>query len=299
MNIRDLTYLTALAEHRHFGKAAEACYVSQPALSMQIKKLETYLGVQLLERTSKSVLLTEVGKVLADKARHILHHVDEMREIAKLATDPYSGQLKLGIVPTLAPYLLPLVLSPLSKAFPNLVIYLVEEKSMLLADRLNQGTLDAMLIGLSGADIGFETTRLFQEEFMLAVPHAHPLAKRKTIDQDELDDQGLLLLEEGHCLGSQALKLCATANKSNTQNFRATSLETLRYMVAAGAGITLMPALACKNNDGIAYVPFTTPKPVRTIGMAWRDSTAKKVVLDEVVGMIKKMAAKQKQVKVI
>ncbi len=299
MNFRDLTYLVALADHRHFGKAAKVCFVSQPALSMQIKKLEKHLGIQLLERTNKSVTLTAAGITLAEKARLVLQQAEEMREIAKLAKDPYSGELKIGIFPTLAPYLLPHIIPELKKIFPKLSIYLIEEQSVSLTEKLNQGKLDTAILALPILNTKFKVHSLFEEEFMLATPAHHLLAKRKSINQSDLENKNLLLLEEGHCLREQALSLCFKVNAEETKSFRATSLETLRHMVATGIGITLMPKLACRTNDGIAYAPFTTPKPLRTIGMFWRKSTAKEKLLLDMAIHIKKIMAKQKLVKII
>lgn len=287
MNVRDLKYLVALIDSRHFGKAAEACFVSQPALSMQIKKLEEDLGVQLLERTNKTVILTEIGATLGERARCVLNQVDEMREIAKLAKDPFSGELKLGIFPTLAPYLLPHIIPKLTKVLPKLSFYLIEEQTAFLIEKLKQGKLDAAILALPVIENGFTISPLFEEEFILAVPKIHPLAKRKAIKQSELENSNLLLLENGHCMRDQALALCSSIKANENQNFRATSLETLRHMVAAGIGITLMPKLACKTNDGIAYIPFNLPKPTRSIGIVWRTSTAKDAMLKEIVNHIK------------
>lgn len=299
MNTRDLKYLVALDDHRHFGKAAEACFVSQPALSMQIKKLEETLGVTLLERTNKSVLLTETGIAITERARHILHQVEEMRDHAKLAKDPYSGELKIGIIPTLAPYLLPLIIPSLAKKFPKVSFYLIEEQTALLIEKLKIGKLDAALLALPVAETGFATSTLFEEEYLLAVPATHTLAKRKIIKQNDLHDQNILLLEEGHCMRTQTLALCHKMNASEPQNFRATSLETLRHMVAAGNGITLMPKLAYQANDGVSYIPFSSPKPTRSIGLYWRPSAAKKALLQDIANQIKQIIGKHKSVTVL
>jgi LysR family transcriptional regulator, hydrogen peroxide-inducible genes activator len=294
MNIRDLKYLLALSDYRHFGKAAAACFVSQPALSMQIKKLEEGLGIKLLERTNKSVLLTDIGIAIIERARHILCQVDEMYDAAKLAKDPYSGGLKIGIIPTLAPYLLPLIIPSLLKKFPKISFYFSEEQTALLIQKLKTGKLDAAFLALPVTELSFATSLLFEEEFLLAVPHTHPLTKRKTIRQNDLDKQkNVLLLEEGHCMRGQTLALCHKMNASETQNFRATSLETLRHMVAAGNGITLMPKLAQQLNDGIFYIPFSPPKPVRSIGLCWRFSTVKKAMLADMATQIRKIISKK------
>ncbi len=291
MNIRDLKYLVALIDHRHFGKAAEACFVSQPALSMQLKKLEEHLGVQLLERTNKSVMLTPIGEELGARARNVISQVDEIRDLARLAADPYGGDLTLGVFPTLAPYLLPHIMPSITKKFPRLSLYLLEEQTATLVQKLKQGKIDAAILALPIAESGLQVMPLFEEEFLLAVPKQHEFAKRKTIRQDELAGQQLLLLEEGHCLREQALSLCYRFNAQENQQFRATSLETLRHMVAAGIGITLMPKIACKSND-VVYIPFKKPKPTRQLGMVWRASAAKQQVLMEIAEQIKNIMRK-------
>jgi LysR family transcriptional regulator, hydrogen peroxide-inducible genes activator len=298
MNIRDLKYLVALADHQHFGKAAEICFVSQPALSIQIKKLEEILGIKLLERTNKSILFTESGLMIVERAREILNQVDEVHEIAKLTKDPYNGELKIGIFPTLAPYLLPLIIPTLSKKFSKLSFYLIEEQTTVLIEKLKTGKLHAAFLALPVVEKSFTTSPLFDEEFLLATPHNHALAKLKTVKQQDLENKNLLLLEEGHCMREQALALCQKLNASEAQNFRATSLETLRHMVAAGVGITLIPKLACDARSSISYIPFSMPKPLRTIGLVWRSSTAKILLLEEITNHVRKIMEKQKAVKV-
>jgi LysR family hydrogen peroxide-inducible transcriptional activator len=299
MNIRDLKYLVAIADHCHFGRAASACFVSQPALSMQIKKLENTLGVQLIERTNKSALLTETGKLITEHARNILCRVETIKEVAKQAKDPYSGELHLGVIPTLAPYLLPHIIPGLSKIFPKLTIYLIEEQTPRLIEKLKQGKLDGALLGLPLIEKDFIAFPLFEEEFMLAIPPNHSLSKRKMIRISDLENKVLLLLEDGHCMRDLALELCYRAKASESKGFQATSLETLRHMVASKAGITLMPKLAYKSNDGVYYLPFSSPKPSRVIGVVWRPSSAKKILLGNIVGQIRNFMSKQKAVRVI
>ncbi len=289
MNIRDLKYLIAVADHNHFGKAAEACFVSQPALSMQIKKLEESLGVILIERTNKRIFFTEIGKLIVQQARDILFRVETLEEIANQSKDPFCGELHLGIIPTLAPYLLPLIIPGLSTLFPKLTLYLVEETTLNLLTKLNEGKLDGALLALP-TEGDFSVHPLFDEEFVLAVPLEHPLAKQKTVNFSDLENKTLLLLEDGHCLRDQALAVCHRANASESNNFRATSLETLRHMVASGVGITLMPKLSCRSNDGVCYLPFASPIPQRTIALIWRESTAKKILLEHLAEHIKKVS---------
>lgn len=299
MNLRDLQYLVAIADHGHFGMAADTCFVSQPALSMQIKKLENTLGVQLIERTSKSALLTEVGKTITAHARDILCRVDTLKEIAKQAKDPFSGELHLGIIPTLAPYLLPHIIPGLTKTYPKLTIYLVEEQTSRLIAKLKQGKIDGAIVGLPLIDEDFTALPLFEEEFMLAVPPNNPLSKRKNVRLSDLENKTLLLLEDGHCMRDLALEVCYRAKAIESKGFQATSLETLRHMVASKAGMTLMPKLAYKSNDGICYLTFIAPRPARIAGIAWRSSSAKKILLEHLVGQIRRLMTKHKAVKVI
>ncbi|MBA2655993.1 MAG: DNA-binding transcriptional regulator OxyR [Tatlockia sp.] len=291
MNIRDLQYLIAVADYNHFGKAAEACFVSQPALSMQIKKLEDTLGIQLIERSNKRIFFTDIGKIIVEQARDILHRVDNLQTLAKQSKDPLAGELHLGIIPTLAPYLLPLIIPGLSRLFPKLSLYLVEETTLNLLKKLKEGKLDGAILALP-VEGDFVCSNLFDEEFVLAVPQGHTLTKQKLANLSDLDNKTLLLLEDGHCLREQALAICQTANASESKKFRATSLETLRHMVASGVGITLMPKLSCRRNDGIVYIPFRRPVPTRTIGLIWRGSNAKKTLMEHLITYIKSVTIK-------
>jgi len=297
VNIRDLKYLVAIADYGHFGRAAQACFVSQPGLSMQIKKLESTLGVQLIERTNKSILLTEAGKLITEHARDILHKVENMKIAAKQANDPYCGELRLGVIPTVAPYLLPHIIPKLAKAYPKLMLYLIEEQTSRLVEKLKQGKIDCALLALPFTHEDFSALPLFEEEFMLAVPSNHALSKKKNASLSDLENKTLLLLEDGHCMRDAALELCYRTKATEAKNFRASSLETLRHMVAAKAGITLIPKLAHKLNDGICYLTFNAPKPARTIGMVWRPSTSRKILLESLVEDIRKIM--NKHVKVI
>lgn len=296
MNIKDLKYLVALAEYGHFGKAAEACFVSQPALSMQIRKLEEVLGVKLLERTNKSVLLTECGARVVERAKVILNQVDEVREIAKQLADPFSGELRVGIFPTLAPYLLPHIIPTLSKDYPKLSLFLIEDKTANLIDKLKNGKLDVAILSIPVSEKAFQHEALFREDFLLAVPEHDALAKNKFVNQSDLDGKHLLLLEDGHCMREQSLNICYEMHADEMQNFRATSLETLRQMVVAGVGITLMPTLACAPNAMLRYIPFQGSKPSRTIGLYWRANSSKQVLLSDMIQKIKSVLLKQHSV---
>lgn len=286
MKLKDLKYLVALATYQHFGKAAEACFVSQPALSMQIMKLEESLGIPLLERTNKSVQLTDHGKAIVERARLILAQVDDVKAIANAAKDPFSGELRLGIFPTLAPYLLPHIMSTLKKQYPNMTIYLIEEKTPVLVEQLKAGDLHAAILATPVSEPSLTHHFLFEEPFLLATNKNDTLAKLKSIKPQHLDDKTLLLLDEGHCLRDQALAVCHRMHASENQHFRATSLETLRHMVGAGVGMTLMPKLACVPHRELSYIPFSTNAPSRRIALFSRKNSAKAVVLKALAASI-------------
>ncbi len=278
MNLRDLRYLVAVAEHKHFGKAAEASFVSQPTLSTQIKKLEDELGAPLIERNPRNVLLTEVGEAVVARARIMLREADEIKNIARRAADPEAGGLKLGIFPTLGPYLLPHLVPGIVTRFPKLELQLFEEKTATILTRLHEGSLDAGILALPVHDDSLHVEFLFEEAFVLATPKSHRLAKTKRIKLADLSEERLLLLDEGHCLRDQALEVCRTVGAGENTGFRATSLETLRHMVAANGGSTLMPALALHPpapvTDNVALIPFAAPQPHRRIALVWRRSSA-------------------------
>jgi LysR family hydrogen peroxide-inducible transcriptional activator len=293
MNLRDLKYLVALADHRHFGKAADASFVSQPTLSTQIRKLEDELGVALVERAPRKVMLTPIGREMVERARRIIAEVEQMREVARRSRDPEAGTVRLGLFPTLGPYLLPHVVPNIRKRFPQLELLLVEEKSDVLLQRLRDGALDAALLALPLHDDQLHAEFLFEEPFLLAVPESHPLAAHGPLALDDLSSQTLLLLEDGHCLRDQALDVCRTAGAGENGGFRATSLETLRQMVAANVGVTLLPSLAVKppvaQSDAIRLLPFRDPQPSRRIAMAWRRSSAMSTFLMQLAAEFKRL----------
>ena len=291
MNLRDFRYLIALADLRHFGRAAEACHVSQPTLSTQIRKLEDEFGVALVERAPRQVMLTPVGKDIVERARRVLADVEQMRETARRTSDPEAGTVRLGIFPTLGPYLLPHVVPNIRARFPRLELLLVEEKTEVLLGMLRAGRLDAALLALPLHEDWLETEFLFEEPFMLAVPGNHPLATRRDLKLSELTDQHLLLLEDGHCLRDQALEVCALAGAGEKEGFRATSLETLRQMVAAGVGMTLLPMLAVKppvpRSESVRLLSFKQPPPSRRVAMAWRRSSAMGAFLHQLADVLR------------
>lgn len=278
MNLRDLEYLVAVDEHRHFGRAAEACYVSQPTLSTQLKKLEAELGVELVERNPRQVLLTSAGEQVVEHARAILREAGTIRELAQSFSDPESASLRMGLFPTLGPYLLPHVVHAVHERFPKLELLLVEARTEEVLEGLRTGRIDVGVLAEPVGAPGLHEEHLFEEDFVLAVPADDELAGLDgPADVGVLAGQRVLLLEDGHCLRDQALEVCSTAGATERRNFRATSLETLRQMVAAGVGITLLPELAVSPpvapSDDVRLVRFAAPAPSRRIAMCWRHTS--------------------------
>ncbi len=290
MNLRDLRYLVALADTHHFGKAAEACHVSQPTLSAQIKKLEEYLGAPLLERRPRQVTLTDAGVRVVERARRLLKEADDIREVARVDSDPLGGRLRVGLIPTIAPYLLPRVAPKLRRSLPRLSLMLYEFRTGPLLERVREGELDLGILALPAETEGLETRTLFAESFVVAMPARHALAERKRLKVADLEGEHLLLLEEGHCLRDQALEVCSSISTDEDADFRATSLETLRQMVAAGLGVTLLPRLAAEGAyataRGLATRPFAPPAPQRTVGAAWRPSSTRVAAIDAVCDVL-------------
>ncbi|MBS0395938.1 MAG: LysR family transcriptional regulator [Proteobacteria bacterium] len=286
MNLRDLRYLVALADTRHFGRAAARSHVSQPTLSAQIKKLEDYLGGALLERQPRNVTLTELGERVVARARRVLQDCDDIVELARAARDPLAGTLKLALIPTLGPYLLPSVTPALRKRLPKLQLMLYEYQTGPLLERLRAGELDLGVLALGVDTEGLETRALGEEPFTLAVPAGHRLARQAQVRTDDLTGETLLLLEDGHCLRDQALEVCSRIDVRESQDFRATSLETLRQMVGAGLGITLLPELATRGPfaaaKNIAVRPFAKPVPHRMLGAVWRRSSTRVAAIEAV-----------------
>ncbi|MDZ4350149.1 MAG: LysR substrate-binding domain-containing protein [Xanthomonadaceae bacterium] len=280
MNLRDLKYLVTLADLKHFGRAAEACFVSQPTLSTQIRKLEEELEVTIIERAPRKVMLTPAGREIVDRARRVLADVEQLREIARRSRDPEAGTVRLGLFPTLAPYLLPHVVPGIRQRFPRLELLLVEEKTNEILNRIHDGRLDAgvLALPLPGHDDQLHVEPLFNEPFVLAVPEGHPFTQHASIAASDLAGSDLLLLEEGHCLREQALDVCHLSGASERTGFRATSLETLRQMVASNVGMTLLPTLAIKPPvpppDHIRLIRFSGKAPYRRIALVWRRSSA-------------------------
>jgi LysR family transcriptional regulator, hydrogen peroxide-inducible genes activator len=287
MNLRDLRYLVAVAEHRHFGRAAEACFVSQPTLSTQIKKLEEELGVVLLERTNRQVMLTPVGTRIVAQAHRVLREVNQLVSIAQEFQDPLGGEFRLGIIPTVAPYLLPKILGPVGRAFPRLKIQLTEGQTLAITRMLRDGDLDAVILALPLDEEHLRQVKLYSEPFLFAASRQHPKSGRRAIRLADLEEEQVLLLEDGHCLRDQALAICNSAHAVENTNFRATSIETLRQMVAANVGVTLMPELAITQKGGpVRYVPFEGSQPHRDIGLCWRATTTREELLQELARVL-------------
>lgn len=293
MNLRALHYFTALAELRHFRKAAERCHVSQPTLSTQIKKLEEELGADLLERNAKKLLLTPVGEQVLVHARQILSEAQTIKRIARGADDPFSGPISLGVFPTLAPYFLPHIIPKVRQAFPNLHLQLFEEKTEEVMDMLSAGQVDATLVALPIPGDQWQIEPLFDEPFVVVVPSQHRLAKKKAITASDLSQETLLLLEDGHCFRDQALEVCQLTGAQEDVDFQGSSLETLRYMVAANSGLTLLPILSTKPpippTENIVVRPFVEPTPKRTIALVWRQSSLRYELLHSLAQLFRSL----------
>ncbi len=290
IKLKDLRYLVAVADSRHFGRAAQRCFVSQPTLSAQLKKLEDDLGVQLIERQPNNVTLTEAGEQIVARARRILEASEEVVALARAHRDPLAGKLRLALLPTIGPYLLPRIAQPIRKALPRLELRLYEYQTAPMLEKLATGEIDLGILALPVDLEGLDARQLYSEAFTVAVPDQHRLAKRDSVRADDLNGETLLLLEDGHCLRDQALEVCSRVGVNESQDFRATSLETLRQMVATGAGITLLPELATRgaygNARGVTIRPFTRPAPVRRVGGVWRKTTARRPAIDALCNLI-------------
>jgi LysR family hydrogen peroxide-inducible transcriptional activator len=297
LKLKDLRYLVALADTRHFGQAAARCYVSQPTLSAQVKKLEQYLGVQLIERHPRRIALTETGAQVVARARRIIEASDEIVTLAETRRDPLAGRLRMALLPTVGPYLLPLVAPKIRKKLPRLELLLYEYQTGPMLDHLQAGDIDLGILALPVPSEGMNELTLFDEPFVVAVPETHELAKKRHVKPADLNGGTLLLLEDGHCLREQALDICSRIDAQEKQDFRATSLETLRQMVAAGSGITLLPQLASQgaygNARGVAIVPFAPPAPVRHVGALWRKTSARGAAIEAVCEVIAETAIRQ------
>ena len=276
-SLKQLRYLVALEEHRHFGKAATSCFVSQSTLSAGLKELETALDAELVERNNRTVVFTALGLEVVNRAKCVLRETEELTELAAKGRDPLSGRLRLGVIPTIAPYLLPKTLPALRKAYPKLQLYLTEDQTARLLGLLEDGTLDLVLLALPYHADNVETLPLFKDGFQLVTRKDSPLAQKKTATTTDLKDADLLLLAEGHCLRDHALAACRLPQADS--GFAGASLNTLVEMVAGGLGVTLLPDMAVpmhvpKQGELVAR-PFDRSGPGRQIGLAWRTTSSR------------------------
>jgi LysR family hydrogen peroxide-inducible transcriptional activator len=279
ISLKQLRYFEAVARIRHFGKAAEQCSVTQPALSMQIQELEKTLGVQLMERSRGGVMLTEVGREIAGRATRILAQTRDIVDFARRQGNILSGPLHLGVIPSVAPYVLPALLPLVREHFPDLDLHLRETQTHHLVTELLDGELDLLLLALPIENPEVETIKLFDDRFLLAMPKSRPLPNRVKATPDLLQQDRLLLLEEGHCLRDQALSFCNLRRVDNIDTFGASNLSTIVQMVANGLGMTLLPELSIKlecRHDDIRLMRFAEPQPRRVVGLAWRRSSPRK-----------------------
>lgn len=279
ISLRQLRYFEAVARSRHFGKAAGQCAVTQPALSMQIQELEKTLGVQLIERGRHGVMLTEAGREIAGRASRILADTRDIVDFARRQGSVLAGPLRLGVIPSVAPYVLPALLPLIREKFPDLDLHLRETRTDHLVEELLDGGLDLLLLALPVENPEVETIKLFNDRFLLAMPKSRQVLNRIRATPELLQQDRLLLLEEGHCLRDQALSWCSLRRIDNIDTFGASNLSTIVQMVANGLGMTLLPELSinleCRRGD-IRLMRFTDPQPRRVVGLAWRRSSPRK-----------------------
>lgn len=296
MTLTELKYIVAVARERHFGRAAEACFVSQPTLSVAIRKLEEELDVTLFERGGTEVGVTAIGLRLIEQAQKILEESDHFRQIARQGQNPLTGPLRLGVIYTVAPYLLPLFVPQQISLTPSMPLVLQENYTVRLLELLRQGEIDAAIIALPLEDSGFMVRELYDEPFVVAVPYDHKWVARSSIDTAELKEETMLLLGSGHCFRDQVLDVCpelsrfSASSEGIQRTFEGSSLETIRHMVATGIGITVLPATALsesvQDSALLSYIPFSEPVPTRRIALIWRKSFTRTAAIDSVTQAI-------------
>ncbi|MFM7568942.1 MAG: LysR substrate-binding domain-containing protein [Betaproteobacteria bacterium] len=285
MTLTELKYIVAVARERHFGRAAEACFVSQPTLSVAIRKLEDELGVQLFERGSSEISVTPIGTQIIEQAQRVLEQAAAVKEIAKHGKDPLSGPVKVGVIYTIGPYLLPQLVRQMISDTPRMPMLLQENFTAKLLELLRQGEIDVAIMADPFNAQGLVTQPLYDEPFVVTVPTGHPLADRKSVPATLLKTETMLLLGTGHCFRDQVLEVCpelsrySQASAGIQKTFEGSSLETIRHMVASGIGITVLPWTAmpapARRETLLSYVPFDDPAPVRRVSIAWRKSYAR------------------------
>lgn len=298
ITLKQLRYLSALSHHRHFGKAAEACAITQPALSMQIRELEAELGVSLVERRPGDVTLTDIGAEVAQRAERVLASTRDLADFALHRGRLLTGRMQLGVIPSIAPYVLPKILPVLQRRYPDLRVELRETQTLVLLEELNRGALDVVLLALPADDAEIETVRLFDDPFLLAVPAAEGAAAEgrqngARVHARDIDQQRLILLEEGHCLRDQALAFCGAARGDVRAGLGATSLSTVMQMVANGYGVTLVPKIAVDQlrDERVKVLRFRAPEPARSIGLAWRRTSPRKADFNALAQIVRETLA--------
>jgi len=280
VTLTELRYIVAVARERHFGRAAEACFVSQPTLSVAIKKLEEELDVKLFERGATEVSVTPLGEEIVRQAQSVLGQAGAIKEIAKRGKDPLSGPLRLGVIYTIGPYLLPMLVKQMIERVPQMPLVLQENFTVKLLEMLRTGELDAAIMAEPFPDTGLAVAPLYDEPFVIAVPASHPLARRKAIPAEELKKETMLLLGTGHCFRDHVLEVCPEYARFSShaegirKSFEGSSLETIKHMVASGMGITVVPQLSVppEPQPHVVYVPFAKPVPTRRVVLTWRRS---------------------------
>jgi LysR family hydrogen peroxide-inducible transcriptional activator len=290
MTLTELRYVIAVAEERHFGRAAVRCHVSQPSLSASVAKLERELAVKLFERGSRSVALTRVGGEVIAQARRSLEEIARIKTVAQQGRNPLKGILRLGVIHTIAPYLLPDLVAALRKSAPEMPLDIEENTTAALALLLKTGELDVVVLALPYEEAGIVTEALYDEPFKVVVPRAHPFAKKKSIVAKELDSADLLLLPAGHCLRDQVLDACREFSRPPPPGRQGNSLETLRSMVASGAGVTVLPASALTSRYAsplVKVVAFCPPVPMRRVALAWRKAFARPAAVQKLAETIR------------
>ncbi|WP_108469674.1 LysR substrate-binding domain-containing protein [Polynucleobacter difficilis] len=299
MTLTELRYIVAVARERHFGRAAEACHVSQPTLSVAIKKLEEELGAQIFERTSAEVAMTALGILIVEQAQRVLEEANALKHLAKHGQDPLSGPLRLGAIYTVAPYLLPSLVRVARESMPNAPLFLEENFTVRLLEMLRQGALDCAILADPFPMAGLEVAELYDEPFYVAVPKDHPWTERQLIGHDELKEQNTLLLGAGHCFRDHVIGVCPELNRfgpgptiGEQRSFEGSSLETIRQMVAGGIGITVLPRTSIpdpKTREGlIRYIPFEEPMPTRRVSLVWRKSYPRAAAMVELAKTIRR-----------
>lgn len=290
MNLRDLRYLQALAEEQHFGRAARICNVSQPTLSVQIKKMEVDLGVELVERSGRTVILTDVGQTILNLAKDALTSIDHIYSTAETARDPFSGQLQLGSIPTISPYLIPQAIRQSKAMFPRLKLGFLEDITERLNEGLLQGTLDVAILATEPEDPRLEVINLYREPFSVILPKEHPLNATEHLDVEDLTLNELILLPEGHCFRDQAVDLCQFAQPSALHEVNVSSMETIISLVAAGQGISLIPSMALGGRwnagDDVCVRTLNHPNAYRQINLTFRKSTPKRQLLESLANVV-------------